>query len=236
MTQLISLSLTFSLALEILIWGRESMMLSLLFYGSCTQKPMGLSLQGWAPGGSLYWVPTKDPGCLSSPPRPLWTSRPSSTLCWGRRSPRGPVVPIFPLCGRQSNDPQNVHIPIPAACEYGTWCGKRDFTCVTKEPGRVAYLGGPRVTITKVFLRGWEVREDVTTEAEVGRLQYSWGPWAQDHGHLTQASRPKAALPSPWFQPSETLTSRTVGSHTCYFKPPSLRSFVTAATGSSCTL
>lgn len=38
----------------------------------------------------------------------------------GGRSPRGPVVPIFPLCGRQSNDPQNVHIPIPAACEYGT--------------------------------------------------------------------------------------------------------------------
>lgn len=76
---------------------RKSMVLSLLFYGSCTQKAMGLLLQGWAPGGSLYWVPTKDPGCLSSPPQPSWTLRPSATLCWGRSSPRGPVVPTLPL-------------------------------------------------------------------------------------------------------------------------------------------
>ena len=33
------------------------MVLSLLFYGSCTHKAMGLSLQGWAPGGEFLLGP-----------------------------------------------------------------------------------------------------------------------------------------------------------------------------------
>lgn len=91
------------------------MVSSLLFYGSCTHKPMGLSLQGWTPGGgSSYWAPTKHPGCLSSPPHPSWTFRTSSTLCWGRSSPRGPIAPTLPLCGQEKNDPQDVLIAIPA--------------------------------------------------------------------------------------------------------------------------
>lgn len=36
---------------------RKSMMLSLLFYGSCTQKPMGLLLQGWTPEGESLLGP-----------------------------------------------------------------------------------------------------------------------------------------------------------------------------------
>lgn len=123
----------------------KSMVSSLLFYGSCTHKPMGLSLQGWAPGGGRsYWAPTKHPGCLSSPPHPSWTFRTSSTLCWGRSSPRGPIAPTLPLCGQQKNDPQDVLIAIPATCEYGTLYNKRDFASVTKDPGMGGYPGWSR--------------------------------------------------------------------------------------------